>query len=98
MNPAEGDKMKTSRTSRRNEIERFNLNRLTPLKRIAMVLALTASSIATRASLVAHWTFDETSGTIAHDSAGSYNGNLSPAGAAFVSGGISGNATSPNKA
>ena len=44
-------------------------------------------------SLVAHWTFDEASGTTAHDSTGAFNGTLS-GGAAFVTGGISGNAIS----
>src|SRR5439155_14181633 len=45
------------------------------------------------ARALAHWTFDETGGTIAHDSAGSYNGTLSPTGSSFVPGaGIAGNA------
>ncbi|MDB6125495.1 MAG: hypothetical protein JWQ71_4488 [Pedosphaera sp.] len=46
------------------------------------------------AAIIAHWTFDESDGTIAHDSAGSVNGTLSTSGASFVSGGISGNALS----
>src|SRR4051812_1136110 len=46
------------------------------------------------AAIIAHWTFDEPDGTIAHDSAGSANGALSASGASFVSGGISGNALS----
>ena len=46
----------------------------------------------------AHWTFDEGSGTIAHDSVGSFHGTLSSAGSSFVAGGISGNALSLNRA
>ena len=71
---------------------------LTSLARVAVAVALTASSISTHASIVAHWTFDESGGTVAQDSAGSFNGNLSPGGAAFVPGGVSGNALSLNKA
>ena len=47
---------------------------------------------------LAHWTFDETGGSIAHDSAGSYDGVLSTNGAAFVTNGIAGNAISIDKA
>ena len=47
---------------------------------------------------VAHWKFDETSGTVAHDSAGSFDGTLSPGGSSFVPGGISGNGISLSKA
>src|SRR5439155_5790916 len=50
------------------------------------------------ARALAHWKFDETSGTVAHDSAGTFNGELSPSGASFVSGGISGKALSLSKA
>ena len=57
-----------------------------------VVLTLATSSIATHADVLAHWTFDERSGSIAHDSAGSFNGTLSPIGAAFVPGGKSGGA------
>jgi hypothetical protein len=42
--------------------------------------------------LLAHWRFDESGGTIAHDSVGGYHGTLSPTGARFVTNGISGNA------
>ncbi|MGJ8641836.1 MAG: leucine-rich repeat protein [Luteolibacter sp.] len=42
-------------------------------------------------SPVAHWKFDETDGTTAADSAGSFDGTLSGS-ASFVAGGISGNA------
>ena len=44
-------------------------------------------------TLIAHWTFDESSGPTAHDSTGSFDGTLSGT-AAFVAGGISGNALS----
>jgi len=50
-----------------------------------------------QARALAHWKFDETSGSIANDSAGSHNGTLSSSGAAFVSGGISGGALSLSK-
>jgi len=46
---------------------------------------------------IAHWKFDETSGAIAHDSAGLYNGTLSSSGASFVTGGMSGGALSLSK-
>src|SRR6185369_6362672 len=88
-------KMKTTITNC-NEIKQSGSLRL--LASLAVVLTLAASSIATHAAVVAHWTFDESGGPTAHDSAGSFNGNLSPSGAAFVSGGISGNALSLNKA
>lgn len=58
--------------------------------------ALTAaevSALGTASSLVAHWTFDELEGTVAHDTTGAFPGTLS-GGASFVSGGISGNAVS----
>src|SRR5207249_974389 len=51
-----------------------------------------------QASAIARWKFDETSGSVAHDSAGQHNGNLSPGGASFVPGGVSGNAISLSKA
>jgi hypothetical protein len=53
---------------------------------------------ASRAAVLAHWSFNESGGAIAHDSVGSYNGTLSPAGASFSGGGISGNAISLNRA
>src|SRR5471030_2477369 len=56
-----------------------------------------AGVLLAQASLVAHWTFDEVSGATAHDSTGSFDGTLS-GGAAFVTGGISGNAVSLNGA
>lgn len=45
---------------------------------------------------IAHWKFDEASGTVARDSAGSFDGTLA-GGAQFVSGGVSGNAISLDK-
>ncbi|HKS36232.1 MAG TPA: LamG-like jellyroll fold domain-containing protein, partial [Verrucomicrobiae bacterium] len=45
---------------------------------------------------IAHWKFDETSGNIAEDSAGPFDGTLTPSGASFVPGGISGGAISLN--
>ncbi len=61
-------------------------------------LALTAAATTSHAAALAHWTFNETSGTVAHDSVGAFNGNLSPSGSAFVAGGISGNAISLDRA
>lgn len=49
------------------------------------------------ASLLAYWKFDESSGSIAHDSAQTFHGNLSPTGAAFAPGGLSGNALNLSK-
>lgn len=46
-----------------------------------------------QASLVAHWTFDETGGSIAADSFGSFDGTLMGS-SSFVAGGVSGNALS----
>jgi hypothetical protein len=64
------------------------------LTMLAALLALTTASVTSRAAAIAQWTFDELSGSVAHDSVGSFNGNLSAGGAAFVSGGIAGNALS----
>lgn len=65
---------------------------------LAAALATTCLIISSaHAALVAKWSFEETSGTVVHDSVGSYNGNFSANGAAFVSGGISGKALSLNK-
>jgi hypothetical protein len=49
------------------------------------------------ASLVIHLTFDESGGTVAHDSAGHFDGTL-VGGAAFVDGGIAGRAVSLTQA
>src|SRR6266568_1240765 len=48
------------------------------------VALLAINSVPIRADLVAHWTFDEAGGTVAHDSAGGLDGALSPSGAGFV--------------
>ena len=61
---------------------------------LAILFGICAPSL--RAGLVAHWTFDESSGTTAHDSTGNYDGTLF-GGATFVSGGVSGNALSLNE-
>src|SRR5205814_1735589 len=55
-------------------------------------------SIKPRGAPLAHWKFDETSGNVAHESVGGHDGTLSSTGAAFVAGGISGNAISLNRA
>src|SRR5262249_30195904 len=47
---------------------------------------------------VAHWNFDESSGTVVHDHAGNYNGTFSATGASFVANGVSGNALYVSKA
>src|SRR6266568_9276841 len=62
-------------------------------------LTITAfSAVNLRAGILAQWHFDEVSGATAHDSVGTFNGTLSAQGAAFVSGGISGNAISLSRA
>jgi len=58
-----------------------------------LLAVLTVGATMSHAALVSHWTFDESSGTTATDSAGAFNGTLS-GGATFVPGGISGNAIS----
>ncbi len=64
-----------------------------------MALAFTlASSLSANATLLAKWSFDESSGSVANDSVGSFPGTLSANGATFVSGGISGGAISLNRA
>ncbi len=83
--------MKTCTTTNSSRIEPSS-GRQPFLTAFAIVLTLAASSIATQADILAHWTFDELSGSIAHDSAGSFNGTLSPNGAAFVPSGKSGGA------
>ena len=59
----------------------------------AVLLIYSAGVLQAQTSLVAHWTFDEVSGATAFDSTGNFNGTLSGS-AAFVAGGISGNAVS----
>lgn len=60
----------------------------------SLVLASYSCLAATGPALVARWQFDEASGTNVTDSAGVRHGYLSPNGAAFVAGGVSGNALS----
>ena len=59
---------------------------------IVLTTLLPSLLVSTHGALVAHWKFDESSGTIAHDVTGRYDGELSTTGAWFVSGGIAGNA------
>jgi len=65
---------------------------------VIAVALFAINNLPIRADLVAHWTFDEAGGTVAHDSAGGLDGTLSPAGAGFVAGGISSNAVSLSQA
>ena len=65
---------------------------------VVAVALLAIYSVPSRADLIAHWSFDETGGTVAHDSAGGLHGTLSPTGASFVAGGISSNAVSISQA
>lgn len=55
------------------------------------------ASLVTPSTLVAHYPFDELAGTVAHDTTGQFDGTLA-GGAAFVTGGISGNCISLDKA
>lgn len=89
--------MKTTILPHRGEIKQARNLKLR-LTMLAALLALTTASITSHAAALAHWTFDESSGTLANDSVGSFDGNLSAGGAAFVSGGISGNAISLSRA
>src|SRR3989442_1669902 len=65
---------------------------------VIAVALLAINNLPIRADLVAHWTFDEAGGTVAHDSAGGLDGALSPSGAGFVAGGISSNAINLSRA
>jgi hypothetical protein len=59
-----------------------------------VVLLLGLGNCPAHATVVAHWTFDETTGTIAHDNVGTFDGTLQ-GGAAFAPGsGIAGGAIS----
>jgi hypothetical protein len=64
---------------------------------LAAAIALSAACSAASAGLIARYTFNESSGTTAFDTAGSVNGALQGT-ASFVSGGISGNAVSLSSA
>lgn len=61
-------------------------------KSSAAVLVLLLTSVDTKAATVLHLRFDESGGSLASDSTGSYSGALSATGASFVNGGKSGNA------
>ncbi|MEO5804590.1 MAG: LamG domain-containing protein [Verrucomicrobiota bacterium] len=67
------------------------------LNRILLLSAFVFTQLEADATIVAKWSFDEPSGTIAVDSVGSFNGTLSSSGAGFVAGGISGGALSLNR-
>lgn len=66
--------------------------------RLTLGLSILGSLTIAQAAIVSVYHFDETSGTTAADSAGSFNGTLSAAGSSFVGGGISGNAISLERA
>lgn len=89
--------MKTTTTISQLETK-LTINLRFFLAMLTLTLAFTITSVTGYSAAIAHWTFDETSGTVAHDTAGTFHGNLSPNGAAFVSGGVSGNAISLNRA
>jgi hypothetical protein len=63
-----------------------------------ITLTLACTSLMSQAALIAKWSFDETSGTTVTDSEGTYPGTLSPTGASFVAGGVSGGAINITKA
>ena len=69
------------------------------MKALGIFLAhVLVTTMTAEAALLARWSFDEQGGTNVNDSAGSYNGTLSPTGSSLVSGGISGGAVSLNRA
>ena len=70
----------------------------TRLAILAALLALTTASVTSHGAPIAHWSFDEAGGTVAHDRAGGLDGTLSPTGAGFVAGGVSSNAISLSQA
>ena len=82
MNPARG-------AGRRD----FAMNTMT----LGLSVLLVMAAVPAQAALLAHWAFDEGSGTTASDSVGSLDGTLSGM-ATFVAGGISGNAVSLSEA
>ena len=63
---------------------------------MAIAIALGMSVVDSGAKLIAHWSFDESSGHIAHDSVSHYDGILSQTGSSFVAGGVSGRALKLN--
>src|SRR6266542_1224121 len=83
-----------------DEVDLFN-RALSPAEIQAIYNAGSAGKCAPplpQARALAHWTFDETAGTTAHDSVGTYDGTLSATGAGFVPSGVSGGALSLSKA
>jgi hypothetical protein len=63
------------------------------VKLAAMGLAgVLMSGTSAAAGLFAHWKFDEATGSVAADVTGRFPGELTPKGATFVAGGVSGNA------
>jgi hypothetical protein len=89
--------MKTTTMIHQSETKPTNAVR-SRLAMLIVTLALTTTSVTSYGAAIAHWTFDESGGTVANDSVGTFNGNLSATGSAFVSGGISGNAISLERA
>ncbi|MCW5550792.1 MAG: immunoglobulin domain-containing protein [Verrucomicrobiae bacterium] len=65
---------------------------------VFVAVAFACLSPSLRADVVAHWKFDEAGGSVANDAVGEFHGTLSVSGAAFVSGGVTGNAISLNRA
>jgi len=65
---------------------------------IIVLFVLTGFGTSLQAAPIAHWTFDEGSGTQALDSIGGFNGTLSATGSSWVSGGAAGGALSLSKA
>jgi len=65
---------------------------------VAVLLLTARIAMAQIGGPVAHWTFDEAGGTIAHDSVGTNDGTLSAQGASFVTCGVSGNCLSVTQA
>lgn len=65
---------------------------------LLLLLWLLSAAGPSRAATVIHLRFDESGGNVASDSAGNFDGQLSPTGAAFVAGGKSGNAIRLNSA
>lgn len=70
---------------------------ITPLTPLVLATAIVYPSTV-RAAVIAQYHFDESGGTTAFDSAGTFNGTLAATGASFVPGGISGNAISLDRA
>ncbi|MEO7298263.1 MAG: LamG domain-containing protein [Verrucomicrobiota bacterium] len=67
------------------------------LGKIIVLAMLLIVELTADAGIVAKWSFNEESGSTAFDSVGSFYGTLSPTGAQFVPGGISGGAVSLNR-